>query len=589
MKPSSSSNVTPELTRGSEWRKWDLHVHSPMSALNNQFPRLQGGEPDWDRYLASLSALKDVTALGITDYFSIEGYRKVRQAWLAGRLPNVQLVLPNVELRLGTFVSRSGTDRRVNYHVIFSDEISPDDIENHFLGQLRFTFDSSPDRDNDTWFLNRTNLEQLGARLKSQEPSLAGSNYEVGCKTATVDAGEIKRLLADKGTIFRGRYLLLVENLSDAEMPWDGQDHQTRKILVQGAHAIFSANPKTIAWASGEGNLTQEEFIAEFKSLKPCFHGSDAHRLDKICNPDLNRYCWIKADSSFEGLKQVLYEPRERIFIGAAPPKLKNDYQLIKSIRLKADSWFSNEEIPISSDLVAIIGGRGSGKSALGEVIAFAGGSRVFSGMADLTDTFLYKASKKSVVNPVPIGGSKITLQWHQGPPTEVTVPVDLKHNFDDEKVEYLPQKFVERLCAPDNTEKLEEQIEHVIFQRIDKSDRLGASGFRGLRDVSTQPIQLKKSQIKKTIQTLNANISTAFARMALKPQKIKDEVLRKADLEGLLKNTPESAPETIDEIRKREDLVRLREQLRDEISALNAQSAAINTIDSRLVVSRNL
>ena len=23
--------------KGSEWRKWDLHVHTPASALNNQF------------------------------------------------------------------------------------------------------------------------------------------------------------------------------------------------------------------------------------------------------------------------------------------------------------------------------------------------------------------------------------------------------------------------------------------------------------------------------------------------------------------------------------------------------------------------
>ncbi len=130
--------------------------------------------------------LTDVAVLGITDYFSIEGYRKVRETWQAGQLPGISLVLPNIELRLGTFVGSSNRDRRVNYHVIFSEQVSPDDIENHFLGQLRFTYDSGPNEEPADWLLNRTNLEQLGALLKTQQQTFTGSDYEVGCKNATV-------------------------------------------------------------------------------------------------------------------------------------------------------------------------------------------------------------------------------------------------------------------------------------------------------------------------------------------------------------------------------------------------------------------
>ncbi|MGA2605873.1 MAG: TrlF family AAA-like ATPase [Terriglobia bacterium] len=576
------------MTSGSEWRKWDLHVHSPMSALNNQFPKLQGGQPDWDRYFNQLRTLTDIAVLGITDYFSIEGYQKVREVWLSGRLPNIQLVLPNIELRLGTFVRGSGTDRRVNYHVIFSDEVSPQDIDDHFLGQLRFTYDSSPDGEHADWPLNRANLERLGATLKAQESSFTGSDYEVGCKTATVDAGALKKLLDEKASIFRGKYLLLVENLSESDMPWQGQDHQTRKILLKGAHAIFSANAGTIAWARGEGDLSADQFINEFKSLKPCFHGSDAHHLEKICKPAQDRYCWIKADPTFEGLKQVLYEPRERVFVGNTPPKLKNDYQIIKSVKVVGQGWFPDEEIPLNRDLVAVIGGRGSGKSALGEVIAFAAGSKIFRGTEDISDSFLSKASRKSFVNTTPILGARVTIKWNQGPSSEVIIPAGLKHSLEDEKVEYLPQKFVERLCAPENTEKLEEQIEHVIFQRIDKSERLGASGFRELRNASTQPIQLKKSQAKKAIQSLNQSISSASTRIALKAQKIRDESLRRAELETLLKNIPQSPIQIADEVKQREALIKAREQLQNDVSALNAQLTAINTIESRLEIMRS-
>jgi len=59
--------------RGSEWRKWDLHVHTPASALNNRY----GG--DWDKYVKALfcqAVSKNIACIGITDDFSIEGYKK---------------------------------------------------------------------------------------------------------------------------------------------------------------------------------------------------------------------------------------------------------------------------------------------------------------------------------------------------------------------------------------------------------------------------------------------------------------------------------------------------------------------------------
>jgi len=39
------------FTKGSEWRKWDLHGHSPLSILNNRLPKLGNGEPDWEPFL----------------------------------------------------------------------------------------------------------------------------------------------------------------------------------------------------------------------------------------------------------------------------------------------------------------------------------------------------------------------------------------------------------------------------------------------------------------------------------------------------------------------------------------------------------
>jgi predicted metal-dependent phosphoesterase TrpH len=79
------------MNRGSEWRKWDLHLHTPETAKNNQFG---SGEDVWQQYIAKLETL-DIDVLGITDYFSIRNYLKVIDYQNNGRLQG-KTILPNV-------------------------------------------------------------------------------------------------------------------------------------------------------------------------------------------------------------------------------------------------------------------------------------------------------------------------------------------------------------------------------------------------------------------------------------------------------------------------------------------------------------
>src|SRR5664279_5137746 len=110
--------------RGSEWRKWDLHVHSPCSALNNQFP---GNTPQeqWDAYIAALKTLDDIAVIGITDYFSIDGYKRVAAAGLS----NFDLIVPNVELRM---LPVTKAESAINIHVIFNPSIV-DELDSKFF------------------------------------------------------------------------------------------------------------------------------------------------------------------------------------------------------------------------------------------------------------------------------------------------------------------------------------------------------------------------------------------------------------------------------------------------------------------------
>ena len=143
--------------RGSTWNKWDFHVHTPYSILNNQFgfnpdPEWKTDIAEFDEYVRILftkAIENEIVAIGITDYFSIDGYKRIRQEYLdkPGKLaelfPDEELrskieriyVFPNIEFRIPTFIGKKAN--AVNYHVIFSAGVSIQDIETVFLNQLQ--------------------------------------------------------------------------------------------------------------------------------------------------------------------------------------------------------------------------------------------------------------------------------------------------------------------------------------------------------------------------------------------------------------------------------------------------------------------
>lgn len=133
--------------KGSEWNKWDLHIHTPESGMANQFGN------DWDKYVLSLFKsviANNIAVIGITDYFTIDGYKKLLTDYLSNdqkmkslftpaeisAIKNIA-IFPNIEFRLKTIVNGS----RINYHIIFSNEVAIEDIEENFLHEIEFMRD----------------------------------------------------------------------------------------------------------------------------------------------------------------------------------------------------------------------------------------------------------------------------------------------------------------------------------------------------------------------------------------------------------------------------------------------------------------
>ncbi len=406
---------------GSTWRKWDLHIHSPLSMLNNQFPKTNEG-PDWDQYLDALERLDDVAVVGVTDYFTIEGYKELRaRKERESRLKNISAIFPNIEFRLDTLVSsrKDGENpRRVNLHVLFSDEVRIQDIEENFLHRLDFIYKGSGDRPLPKKSLRISNLESLGNNLKEEFPEEYRNSLPlvVGATNVTVSLEQIVKELSTSD-MFDGEYIIVLDTKYADLIKWGGQDTQERTKLLQSCHMVFSSNAKTRYWCLGKSPYVhgEERFIERYNSRKPCIHGSDAHELFYIGYPCANRgqavhscqdsadecdlrFCWIKADPTFEGLKQVLYEPEDRVRIQENDPTPSRYNHTLSEVNLSEtkindELTVASASLPLHDSLIAIIGGKGAGKTALVDLIANCFNNKI---KADDGNSFVNRISAKS-------------------------------------------------------------------------------------------------------------------------------------------------------------------------------------------------
>lgn len=339
------------MNRGSEWRKWDLHIHTPGTAKNDHY-----GNSDevWERYIDALEK-SDVTVFGITDYFSISNYIKVKEYQKQDRLKG-KFLLPNVEMRIYPVTDKS---KLINIHAIFDPFLDVADIEREFFRQLQFTYNDA------SYSCIDNDLAKLG-RIVENNPNLADDvAIKKGIDAFAVSYEALKKVI-DKA-FFKGHVIIALSNGSKdgvtGILNQEGNMQPLRKEITRMSDIILSGNPGDVEYFSG-AKTSVEEVVSTYGSLKPCIIGSDAHSLDKVGVFPNDRITWIKADPTFEGLKQILFEPKERVRISDAMPDFKYDYNIIDHVVLNtAGVW--NQTIPLNQNLNTIIGGRSTGKSTL--------------------------------------------------------------------------------------------------------------------------------------------------------------------------------------------------------------------------------
>ncbi len=551
--------MSKQYTRGSEWRRWELHLHTPFTKKEDRYI----GDTDdekWEKFYNTIrdyigdgaDPLKSICAIAITDYLSIDNYMKVREE---NRLPHcVKLLLPNVELRMTPIARKSP----VNIHCIFSPEIA-DEINDRFFAKLQFEYNE------DSYSAARKQLIRFGRAYTGNSELSEKEAYNTGLEQYVITPDTLSNLFKrDPG--LRNNTIIVVSNNSKDGASGTKSHHDyfvgevsqldaTRRAIYQLSDMIYSSNPNDIQYFLGETTDDENSVKEKCGSLMPCIHGCDAHTNEKVFNPDNNRYCWIKADPTFEGLKQVLYEPKDRVRISPSYPDSKQSYHVIDHVRID-DENFDPQPICFNDKLTCIVGGKSTGKSLLLHNMALA---------IDAAQVKKKELTAKTNVKEI----QQLKVYWK-----------DRVHSGEENifrKIIYIPQTYLNRLSDEhEETTEIDKIIEGIVLQ-----DENALCLFKEMNE----KIATHKQLIAKTIVDFLHTISKLNSVKELKKEMgDKDSILLEIKkLSMQLKQLSEEYNVTEDEMKTYQEAAEKIQQCTGNIKNITLERETIGSIESVL------
>jgi len=322
-----------QYPKGSEWRKWDLHIHS------------DSGSPE---QIVEKILKEEISVFSITDHCCVNRIDNYLEMVSKKQKEDKEIhFLPGVELR---------TDKgKKSVHIIGIfplRDLTGDEINSDYLKQNLLSKIDCSDSD-----IKKAGKEVLGEGKNEQQYLKSGYteisvNFEKAAKQIRELGGIV---IVHAGTKSSGIETEMDHSNSHKKYEiLNSLGHTKRKLMKENILVCELPN-----WNAS--NLKERDFYLKTFN-KPSIVCSDSHKISVIGT----KFTWIKADPTFEGLKQLIYEPEpgERAWIGPVKPDRKDDYKIIKKIKFKGTNDFP-EEIEFNDNLSSIIGSRSSGKSAL--------------------------------------------------------------------------------------------------------------------------------------------------------------------------------------------------------------------------------
>lgn len=511
---------------GSIWRKWDLHVHPPTTKLNDQYT-ISPDKDVWDEFCQKLEE-SDVQAFGITDYFSADGYFTFIEKFKAKYPDSNKVFFPNIEFRLE---DKNKDNDHINIHAILADEVTKDEVE-RFLSSIELR-----------------NINADGSKSKCVPTDLARIGYDKAIVTSDAIVNSLNKTFGNRG-------VFLVCGVANGYGGIRPPQHEGRH--TEYAKTIDDICPIFFGRADDKDFFLEQRY--EGSIPKPVICGSDAHSFGdlettlgkRVTKTDAeNRtvierdITWIKADLTFEGLKYIMYEPQERVFVGVEPDiearVRTNQTKYIKTLNINQNegydenqhgTWFKSEKIDLNPELVAIIGNKGSGKSAITDIIGLCGNShnQKYDGLNGRSEELFSFLNKEKFLKGRCASNFSGELHWHAGEPDRKQLDAETDETLP-EKVEYLPQKYLEKICANIEDDEFRSKLNEVIFGYVEEKDRFGNSTLDELVTYLTgqteEDIKLVKDSLHKAnkkVISVEQKLSPDYKRSIEDKKKSKEE-----------------------------------------------------------------
>ena len=240
------------ISRGSEWRRWEPHIHAPGTIMNNQFT----GPTAWRDYLFALeAATPTIEAIAVTDYYVTETYETIVEYKRNGRLPSAKLIFPNVELRLDVATAKGGF---VNLYLF----VSPEDADHlaqleRFLSRLHFTVQR------DRFDCTRAELIRLGKKVN---PAITDDRAALayGASQYKVNFRQLREAFAESEWARDNILVAVAGGATDGTSGViEAADETLRREIESFADVIFASSQAQREFWLGEQDLNQRKSASD--------------------------------------------------------------------------------------------------------------------------------------------------------------------------------------------------------------------------------------------------------------------------------------------------------------------------------------
>lgn len=384
-------------SRGSEWHKCDLHMHSTASDGSAS-----------PKELVDEAVKKGIEMIALTDHHTVKSIDEIKNY---GKSKGVCVI--------------SGIEFRTEY--------GPNSV--HMIGLF-------PDYYNGIELSQKTLYDLVLSKLNLSESDIEnkGKYANSGCGSEK----DFKNGLFEVQVDFRKAASLVHKYGGIVTVHAGGKTNSIEEMKHEGKGIT------NVSIADSLGPLKEEllqkyidicEVRKEKESIfylnkwnKPCIAASDAHTVLDVGK----NFCWIKSDLSFDGLKQIIYEPRSRVRIQPDKPEEKSSYLVIDKLEIDHPN-FGNQIIPFNQGLNTIIGGRSSGKSVLLSCLARLCG-----------DNKPIKPGKKQYDSFIDDVSQHMKIHWRDG--------ID----NGNRKIDFFPQSYIIDMAA--DQRKIRELVDTILL-----------------------------------------------------------------------------------------------------------------------------